>query len=131
MNAGREHRVPLSGQALAGLRRLQPRRDPDAGDWVFSGARKGRPLSNMSMETLLRRMKSSDLTRFILRHGKEAADRHQKAPGRARFPPNPEREVTDWIELITVPNTLRQSIFCLRTIDARPRMAREYESFGD
>ena len=62
MKAGREHRVPLSDQALAVLRGLLPLRNDEAGDWVFPGARKGRPLSNMAMEMLLRRMKRDDLT---------------------------------------------------------------------
>jgi integrase len=62
MKAGREHRVPLSEAALAVLRKLLPMRDPNAGNWVFPGARAGRPLSNMSMEMLLRRMERGDLT---------------------------------------------------------------------
>jgi integrase len=62
MKAGREHRVPLSDPALAVLRGLLPLRNDEAGDWVFPGARKGRPLSNMAMEMLLRRMGRDDLT---------------------------------------------------------------------
>lgn len=62
MKAGREHRVPLSDPALAVLRELLQLRNADAGDWVFPGARKGRPLSNMAMEMLLRRMGRGDLT---------------------------------------------------------------------
>jgi len=62
MKAGRDHRVPLSDPALAVLLTLQPLRDAAAGDWVFPGARKGRPLSNMAMEMLLRRMQRGDLT---------------------------------------------------------------------
>lgn len=62
MKAGREHRVPLSAPAVALLRELLPLRDAERGDWVFPGARPGRPLSNMALEMLLRRMKRSDLT---------------------------------------------------------------------
>jgi hypothetical protein len=62
MKAGREHRVPLSDQAMAVLRELHRQRDDDADDWVFPGRGKGRPLSNMAMEMLLRRMKRDDLT---------------------------------------------------------------------
>jgi integrase len=57
MKAGREHRVPLSPQAvavLAGLPRVSP--------LVFPGQRQGRPLSNMVMEMLLRRMGREDCT---------------------------------------------------------------------
>jgi hypothetical protein len=62
MKAGREHRVPLSDPAMAVLRAVLPQRNDEAGGWVFPGARKGRPLSNMAMEMLLRRMKLDNLT---------------------------------------------------------------------
>ena len=54
MKGHREHRVPLSGPALAILRSLEPLR---TSDFVFPGQRRGKPLSNMAMEMLLRRMK--------------------------------------------------------------------------
>ncbi|WP_454806069.1 tyrosine-type recombinase/integrase [Paraburkholderia fungorum] len=59
MKAGRPHRVPLSGPALGLVRGLL---DEAEGDLVFPGAKKGRPLSNMAMLTVLRRMKIADLT---------------------------------------------------------------------
>lgn len=59
MKAKREHRVPLSDRAAAVLRDL-PRED----DWVFPG-RAGKPLSNMSLLMLLRRMGHGD----IVAHG--------------------------------------------------------------
>jgi integrase len=62
MKARREHRVPLSEAALAVLNKLLPMRDTMAGDWVLPGAREGRPLSNMAMEMLLRRMARDDIT---------------------------------------------------------------------
>jgi integrase len=62
MKARREHRVPLSSASLAVLRELLPLRDAAAGDWVFPGGRKGRPLSGMAMLMLLRRMGREDLT---------------------------------------------------------------------
>lgn len=54
MKAREEHRVPLSPQALAIIKSLLEVR---IGDFVFFGQRPRRPLSNMSMEMLLRRMK--------------------------------------------------------------------------
>ena len=55
MKAGRVHRVPLSARAVALIRELYP--DGLALDaFVFPGQRKGRPLSNMAMDMLLRRM---------------------------------------------------------------------------
>jgi integrase len=62
MKAGREHRVPLSPAAAALLQVLIPLRNEDRGDWVFPGGRVNRPLSNMSMLMLLRRMNRGDLT---------------------------------------------------------------------
>lgn len=56
MKANREHRVPLSGAAMAILEEMeQAGREPDA--YVFPGAQHGRPLSVMAMEMILRRMK--------------------------------------------------------------------------
>jgi integrase len=57
--AKKEHRVPLSKPALAILKRLHKHR---AGEFVFMGARPGKPLSNIALLTLLVRMGRSDLT---------------------------------------------------------------------
>jgi integrase len=51
MKAGREHRVPLTAQALAILEALPRLAD---NPFVFPGARHGRPLSNMSMLQVMR-----------------------------------------------------------------------------
>lgn len=59
MKAGREHRVPLSSRAVAILRQLEKLK---AGDFVFAGQARNRPLSNMAMEMVLRRMKIEDAT---------------------------------------------------------------------
>jgi integrase len=59
MKAGREHRVPLSDAALAIIKKMAARRQ---GDYVFSGDKTGRSISNMAMLMTLRRMKRSDLT---------------------------------------------------------------------
>lgn len=53
MKAGREHRVPLSGAAMAVLQDL-PR--PEGVDLVFPGT-KGQPLSDMSLTAVMRRLK--------------------------------------------------------------------------
>ncbi len=63
MKAGREHRVPLSDAALAVLRDMAPvceHGGPDA--LIFPGARSGKPLSDMSLTAVLRRMGRGDLT---------------------------------------------------------------------
>jgi integrase len=59
MKAGREHRVPLSAAAMAVL---EPMKEIREGDFVFSGAKKGKPLSNMAMLAVLKRMSRGDLT---------------------------------------------------------------------
>jgi integrase len=53
MKAGREHRVPLSGPAMAIIGKLAAARQ---GEFVFPGQKRGKPLSNMALEGLLRRM---------------------------------------------------------------------------
>jgi integrase len=59
MKAGKEHRVPLSDAALAIVDKLAEIR---RGDHVFPGGKAGRPISNMAMLMLLRRMGRGDLT---------------------------------------------------------------------
>jgi integrase len=59
MKAGKEHRVPLSDAALAILEGMRKIRQ---GDHIFPGSKAGRPISNMAMLMLLRRMGRGDLT---------------------------------------------------------------------
>jgi len=59
MKAGKEHRVPLSKPALAVVKTMAQSHDDD---FVFPGDNPGRPLSNMAMLMLQRRMGRADLT---------------------------------------------------------------------
>lgn len=59
MKAGVEHRVPLSARALEVLRLVKPFAN---GQVVFPGGKKDKPLSNMAMMMLLRRMELTDIT---------------------------------------------------------------------
>ncbi|MBS0355353.1 MAG: tyrosine-type recombinase/integrase [Proteobacteria bacterium] len=59
MKAGKEHRVPLSDAAMALLTAL-PRLDDE--DLVFPSTKRGRPLSDMTLTAVLRRMERGDLT---------------------------------------------------------------------
>ena len=59
MKAGKEHRVPLSDATLAILEKLRETRESD---FVFPGSRSSRPISNMAMLMLLRRIGRGDLT---------------------------------------------------------------------
>ena len=63
MKAGRDHRAPLSSGALAALAEARQLRTDQSDDApVFPGGKAGKPLSNMAMLALLRRMERGDLT---------------------------------------------------------------------
>lgn len=55
MKEGREHRVPLTDDAVAILEAIRPE-NPKPTDYVFPGQRAGRPLSDMSLTAVLRRL---------------------------------------------------------------------------
>jgi len=59
MKAGREHRVPLSSDAAALVKTLL---DASSNELVFPGQKKDKPLSDMTMLNLLKRMGHTDLT---------------------------------------------------------------------
>ena len=59
MKAGREHRVPLPDRAFAIIEERERVRESE---FVFAGGKTGRPLSNMAMMMMLRRMGRGDLT---------------------------------------------------------------------
>ncbi len=59
MKGGREHRIPLSSACIAILEAMKSLR---SGEFLFPGMRSGKPLSNMSMLMLLRRIGRGDLT---------------------------------------------------------------------
>jgi integrase len=63
MKGGREHRIPLSDAALDVLRDMaQVRVSNDSDALVFPGRDAGRPLSDMSLTAVLRRMGRGELT---------------------------------------------------------------------
>lgn len=59
MKAGKEHVVPLSNAVVAVIEKMQECR---INDYVFPGAREAKPLSDMSLTAVLRRMHRHDLT---------------------------------------------------------------------
>ena len=69
MKAGKEHRVPLTEEALTVLKaaniisndKLKTANEP-ASDWVFVGRKVDKHLSNMAMTMLLRRMGYGNIT---------------------------------------------------------------------
>lgn len=65
MKAKKEHRVPLTDRALAILRQmeaLRPVSDEKGTALIFPGARDGRPMSDMTIAAVLRRMEIDDAT---------------------------------------------------------------------
>jgi integrase len=60
MKAGREHRVPLSHRAAAILDKLSKARTTR--EFVFAGQKPGKPLSDMAMDMVLRRIEVDDAT---------------------------------------------------------------------
>ena len=61
MKAGREHRVPLSNAAVELLEQLKAVKLADT-DIVFPSVRDHKPLSDMTLTAVLRRMQRSDIT---------------------------------------------------------------------
>ena len=59
MKAGREHRVPLSAATVTVLEQMREIRESE---FVFPGGKKGKPLSNMAMLAVLKRMQRRELT---------------------------------------------------------------------
>ncbi|MEE9588856.1 MAG: integrase arm-type DNA-binding domain-containing protein, partial [Hyphomicrobiaceae bacterium] len=64
MKGGTTHRVPLSPRAIAIIKEMAEIRQSD---FVFAGAKQGRPLSSMALAMLLRRMGHGDITVHGLR----------------------------------------------------------------
>jgi integrase len=94
MKAGKQHRVPLSAAALAALKSMCELRQ---NDFVFPGARQGRPLSEMALLMLLRRMGFGQITA----HGFRSAFRDWAAE-RTTFP----REVAEMALAHAIPSVV-------------------------
>jgi integrase len=62
MKSEKQWRVPLSGRALEILSDMQKIRDRRPSEYVFQGIEDGKPLSNMALLMLLRRMGQPELT---------------------------------------------------------------------
>jgi len=64
MKAGKEHRVPLSDQAISVLKEMANIR---YNEFVFPGARENKPISDASVSEVLKRMKRKDITKHGFR----------------------------------------------------------------
>jgi integrase len=117
MKAGKEHRVPLSKPALAVLKRLEM---GDPGEFVFPGAKPGKPLSNMAMLALLERMERSDLTV----HGFRSTFREWAAE-RTNFP----REVAEHALAHSLPDKVEAAYQRGDLVDKRRQMMDAWAKF--
>jgi integrase len=124
MKAGREHRVPLSGRAVAVLRSMA---EFSRGDSVFasdSGRRYDHtaPLSNMAMAMLLRRMGRTDLTA----HGFRSSFRDWAAE-RTAYP----NEVVEMALAHTVGNKVEAAYRRGDLFEKRRRLMDDWATFCD
>jgi integrase len=117
MKAGREHRVPLSPRSVAILRRLEKVR---AGDFVFPGQARNKPLSNMAMEMVLRRMKIEDATV----HGFRSSFRDW-AGNVSNFP----REVTETALAHVIGNKAEQAYRRSDALEKRRKLMEAWASY--
>ncbi len=63
VKSGREHRVPLSPAALSIVQAMQEERATESNDgFVFPGGKRGRPLSDMALMAVVKRLRRSDIT---------------------------------------------------------------------
>lgn len=117
MKAGKEHRVPLSDQALAVLESM-PRGD----DFVFPGSRQGAMLSDMSLTAVLRRMGHADITV----HGFRSAFRDWAAEA-TNYP----REVAEMALAHAIGNDVEAAYRRGDLFEKRRRMMRDWAKFCD
>ena len=118
MKAGTEHRVPLSPQAVEMLNGLKSK--AQLSEWVFPGASPGRPLSNMAMLMVLRRMKRGDLTA----HGFRSTFRDWAAE-QTNYP----REVAEAALAHTNGNKVEAAYFRSDLFDKRSRLMNEWAKY--
>jgi integrase len=130
MKSGREHRIPLSEQALA----IIGERSQD-GDFIFAGRKAGTPLSNMSMLELMRDMRGkgatvhgfrstfrdwaaeqtsypNELCEIALAH--VVSDKTEAAYRRGDMMEKRRRLMTDWAEYCSQPPAKRDNIISIR-----------------
>ena len=104
MKAGRDHRVPLGPRALQIVGELAAearKRSPDIRAMpVFHGAHRTRPLSNMSLTAVLRRMRLD-----VVPHGFRATFKTWRASGRASSAKRPRPPWHMWSVTRSRPRT--------------------------
>ena len=119
MKAGRVHRVPLSDAAMMVINQALVLSD---GQYLFAGARRGKPLSNLAMEMTLRRMKRDDVTT----HGMRSSFRDW-AGDRTAFP----REVAEAALAHVVGDKAEQAYRRSDAIEKRRKLMSAWAAFCD
>jgi integrase len=119
MKARAEHRIPLSKQGLAVLRRMEAQK---VNDVVFSGQKPGRALSNMALLMMLRRMGRKDLTA----HGFRSTFRDWTAERTGVAP-----EVAEAALAHTVANKVEAAYRRSDLFEKRAALMQEWASFCD
>jgi integrase len=117
MKAGREHRIPLSDRTIEILEDIKTAKH---GTFIFPGLKRGKPLSNMAMLLLLRRMQRSDLTT----HGFRSSFRDWCAE-RTNFP----GEVAELALAHAVGNKVEAAYRRRDMFDKRRRLMDEWASY--
>jgi len=117
MKGGKEHKVPLSAAATAVLKDMAAIRHSE---FVFPGARGGRPLSAMAMAMSLRRMRRDDLTT----HGFRSTFRDW-ASERTSFP----REVAEMALAHAIPSAVEAAYRRGDLFEKRRRLMEAWADF--
>ncbi len=132
MKSGKEHRIPLSDQIIAVMERAKKLTKYTTwidGTWkqaesefIFSGRKRIKPLSNMTMLALLRRMERQDITV----HGFRSTFRDWVAE-RTNFP----REVAEAALAHAVENKVEAAYFRSDLFDKRRKLMEAWGKYCD
>jgi integrase len=118
MKSGREHRVPLSDRALEILQELRTLAREDA-SLIFPGSRNGKPLSDMSLTAVLRRMNAG-----CTAHGFRSSFRDW-----AGNETHAQREVCEAALAHIVGDKAEQAYRCSDALDKRRQLMDAWASF--
>lgn len=118
MKGGRQHIVPLSGRAIEILNRMAMARR-EGQDLVFEGAKVGKPMSDMTLTMLLRRMELK-----VTAHGFRSSFRDWSAEA-TNFP----RELAESALAHVFGSKVEQSYFRSDLLERRKDMMDEWASF--
>ena len=118
IKSGREHRVPLAPTALAVLKKASAL--ADGGPFVFPGRHTGKPLSNMALLMVLRRLRRKDITA----HGFRSSFRDWAAE-RTNFP----RVVAEAALAHVIPDKVEAAYFRSDLFDQRRKLMNTWATF--